>query len=159
MIYRLLFFSLMLYGCGAQSNSSPLSADTSGPFTDLDENIFYPEGHWYKIALGNLTDSTFYMPIRSNNRQDFSPYSTLHYFSGDSITSSLSCGLSDTLIPLLPKSERTFFFALRELPHERTDSFLLFFHYYPDTSLHHQQVLEVKCLAETPPKLKVFSLR
>lgn len=159
MILRLLFFFLLLCGCGAQSKPEALGAGISGPFTDLDESIFYPEGNWYKIALENRADSTFYFPVGSNSRQDFSPYSTAHYFSGDSIRSSLSCRVSDTLIPILPKSERTFFFDLRELPHKRTDSFLLFFHYYPDTSLHHQQVLEVKCLVETPPKLKVFSPR
>ena len=41
MLYKFLALSLLLYGCSAQSNSSDLSADISGPFTDLDENIFY----------------------------------------------------------------------------------------------------------------------
>lgn len=159
MILRLLFLSLLLCGCGAQSKPKPeaLGAHITGPFTDLDQNVFYKEGNWYKIELQNRTDTTFYIPVGSNSRQDFSPYSTAHFFSKDSITTSLSCGLSDSLIPLSPKAERSFFMDLRQLPHERTDSFLLFFRYYPDTSLYYPRALEVKCFAEAPPKLKVFS--
>jgi len=154
-----LLLLILLFGCHHPDSKKSLSVYIDGPFMDLDEGIYYKEVSWYKLNLENTSNTTVYTPAFSGRLQEYHPYSTAYHFNKDSIRTTLSDRFSDTLIPLFANQERVFLFAIQELPEKPMDSLVLFFHYYPDTSLHNQKIMEVSCRVGDNHALKVFSCR